>query len=112
MSTYPWQPGMIITAGRLRAGKQSGTVSVTPVTGAANEYQLGTSVTYYRGSASVVFDTPFTSVPRIQLTGRSTTPGVLLECSYADITTTGFTALIARTTGTTTVVDWEATEQL
>jgi hypothetical protein len=101
---------MIITAGRLRAGRQSGTVSVTPDTG--TPFTLGTGVTYYRGSTAVVFPIPFASVPRIQLTARSTTPGVVIEVTYSDITETGFTALLARTTGTSTTIDWEATEQI
>ncbi|WP_207227922.1 hypothetical protein [Streptomyces sp. SCA2-2] len=105
---YPWQPGMRITAERLRAGLLTGTVSITPAESVSATGSLFTG-TYLRGTATVSFPVgTFTETPRIFLTGRSSVPGVLLEVNYTDQSENGMTVVIARQTSTLTVVDWLA----
>ncbi len=103
---YPWQPGMRITADRLRAGLLTGTVSITPTEEVPASGALGA---YLRGTATVTFPAgAFTETPRLFLTGRSSVPGVLIECNYMGQSEAGFTVTIARQTSTLTVVDWLA----
>lgn len=101
MSMYPWRAGEVITAEKLTAGMQYGLVSITP--GAVID-----GTTYRRGSAVVTFDVPFVDVPTIQVTARTSTPGVLIEASYTDVTPTSVTIMIARETTFSTNVDWLA----
>lgn len=106
--TYPWQPGMRITARRLRSGILAGTVTINFATSTSTALYNGT---YFRDSANVTFPAGFfTNTPQISLTGRSTTPGVLMEVSYGNQSNTGFTVYAARATTTSTVIDWLAVE--
>ncbi|MFD5184019.1 hypothetical protein ACFWMQ_15685 [Streptomyces sp. NPDC058372] len=103
---YPWQPGMRITAERLRAGLLTGTVNITPSENVPASGALGA---YLRGTATVSFPAgAFSETPRIFLTGRSSVPGVLIECNYTDQSESGFVVTIARQTSTATTVDWLA----
>lgn len=107
MSMYPWRAGEIITAHKLRSGVQYGLVSITPDTpvGAGSLFADG----YLRGTAHITFDVPFAGVPTIQVTARTSVPGgTFLEATYTDVSTTGFTIVIARATDTATNVDWLA----
>lgn len=105
---YPWQPGMKITANRLRAGVLAGTVTINFSTSVTNTFF---NAAYFRDSIAVAFPAGFfTNTPNIFVTGRSTTPGVLLEVSYSNQTASGFTAWAARSTNTSTVIDWMAIE--
>ncbi|WP_030928525.1 hypothetical protein [Streptomyces sp. NRRL B-24720] len=103
---YPWQPGMKITASRLRSGMLAGTVTINFSTSIANTFF---NAPYFRDSADVTFPAGFfTNTPNIIVAGRSTTPGVLIECSYSNQTPNGFTVWAARSTNTGTVIDWVA----
>lgn len=107
---YPWRAGETITAEKLTAGMQRGLVSITPSvevpnTGGNNNQWANT---YWRGLQTVTFDVPFAEIPTIQVTARTNSPGVMLECSYTDVTTTGVTIFAARGNTTTTNVDWTA----
>jgi hypothetical protein len=105
---YPWLSGMTITADRLRSGVLAGTVTVNFSTSITNTFF---NAAYFRDSAVVGFPAGFfTNVPNIFVSGRSTTPGVLLEVSYSNQTTSGFTVWAARSTNTSTVIDWMAIE--
>ena len=110
MSMYPWRAGEVITAEKLTAGMQRGLVTITLTdeiqnTGNNNNQWANT---YWRGSVTVTFDVPFLEVPTIQVTARTNSPGVLLEASYTDVTTTGVTIFAARGNTTATNVDWTA----
>ena len=107
MSMYPWRAGEIITAHKLRSGVQYGLVAITPDTPVSAGPVLAGD--YLRGTARITFDVPFAGVPSIQVTARTSVPGgTFLEASYTDVSTTGFTIVIARSTDTTTNVDWLA----
>lgn len=110
MSMYPWRAGEVITAEKLTAGMQRGLVAITPSeevepTGGNNNQW---AASYRRGSERVTFDVPFTETPTIQVTARTNSPGVLIEASYTDVTTTGVTIFVARGNTTATNVDWVA----
>ncbi|USY19733.1 H-type lectin domain-containing protein [Nocardiopsis exhalans] len=110
MSMYPWRAGEVITAERLTAGMQRGMVAVELTeeienTGSNNNQWANT---YRRGSVRVTFDVPFAEVPTIQVTPRTNSPGVFLEASYTDVSTTGVTIFAARGNTTATNVDWLA----
>lgn len=110
MSMYPWRAGEIITAEKLTAGMQRGLVNITPSqeiqnSGGTNNQWANT---YYRGSETIVFDVPFAEIPTIQVTARTNSPGVVLEASYTEVTTTGVVIFIARGNQTSTNVDWTA----
>lgn len=109
MSMYPWRAGEVITAQKLRAGVQHGLVNISATnevnnTGVNNHW----ANPYYRGEAEVVFDVPFEEVPSIQVTARTSVPGLLIEATYTAVTTTGMTVMIARNNDTGTNVDWFA----
>lgn len=109
MSLYQWRAGEIITAEKLRAGVQFGLVNITPDdsvnnTGANSIFADG----YYRGSATIEFDVPFEEIPTIQVTARTSVPGLLVTASYTSVSTTGMTVMIARGNETSTNVDWLA----
>ena len=110
MSMYPWRAGEVITAEKLTAGMQYGLVLITPneevqPTGGNNNQW---AASYFRGTARIEFDVPFTDIPTIQVTARTNSPGVLLEASYTEVTTTGVTICIARGNTTATNTDWLA----
>lgn len=105
---YPWLSGMTITAERLRAGVLAGTATVNLSTSISNTFF---NAAYFRDSITIGFPAGyFTNTPNILVTGRSTTPGVLLEVSYSNQSATGFTAWVARSSNTATVIDWMAIE--
>lgn len=88
---------------------QAGQVTVTPnVSVPAGFYNSN----YWRGSTSVVFDTPFTStIPAVLVCSDSALPGTVIECSASSVTLNGFTANVARQNTTTTGVWWVASAQ-
>lgn len=109
MSMYPWRAGEVITAEKLTAGMQYGLVLITPdeevqPTGSSSHW----SGSYYRGTARITFDVPFVDIPTIQVTARTAAPGVLIEASYTEVTTTGVTIMVARGNQTATNTDWLA----
>ncbi|MGC5398089.1 H-type lectin domain-containing protein [Streptomyces sp. DT20] len=88
-----WQPGMRIDAERLAArNDQLGTVSLTWTSSTA-----GTWV-----QADVVFPTPFTSVPVVNVTPQSNAPSVggttTMMYQVSGVTTTGFSIRALRST--------------
>lgn len=65
--------------------------------------------TYWRGTQTVVFDTPFErTIPAVVVCANSTVPGVVIECSASDPSVNGFTINVARTNQTPTGVHWVA----
>lgn len=106
MSLYQWRAGEIITAEKLRSGVQFGLENVTPDISVGSG-ALGSS--YYRGRADITFDVPFAEIPTIQVTARTSVPGgTFIEATYTDVSTDGFTIVIARSNETSTNVDWLA----
>ena len=75
---------------------QSGSLSVTPT--AAN------TVT----SVVVTFPIPFETIPQVVLTPYTTVPNVV-TCGVSSISVTGFTLYMTRTTTTSTLFGWMAT---
>lgn len=66
---------------------------------------------YWRGTTAVVFDVEFEQfnpTPAVMICAHTTVPGTVIECSVANITRTGFDALIARSNQTTTGFSWIA----
>lgn len=85
---------------------QAGAVSVTPSVSVPNTFY---NAAYFRGSASVVFATPFTvNTPSVVVCTDSTIPGTLIEASASNVTLTGFNANTARTNTTASMVFWIA----
>lgn len=109
MSMYPWRAGEVITAEKLTAGMQYGLVSISATEQVNNtgDNRIWANP-YFRGSVQIVFDVPFLEVPTIQVTPRTSVPGLLVEASYTNVTPTGVTITIARGNDTATNVDWLA----
>lgn len=67
---------------------------------------------YQRGSAPIVFATPFTAtIPSVFACVNATVPGTVIECSVSNVTLTGFTINIARQTNVATGAFWIASTQ-
>lgn len=105
-----WKAGMKITADRLNRGFAAGQVTVSPTT--ARTFPSGISGSYKYGNATVTFPTgTFDSAPTVVCVASTSVPGIVLECSANSVTSTGFTANLARLDTTDTVVMWYAIEQ-
>lgn len=74
---------------------QIGVKSITPTAGSAS-------------SGSVTFPTPFASTPSVIVCATSASVGVVWGAAATGISTTGFTAWVWRSNGTTTGVNWIA----
>lgn len=117
---HTWATGEIVTAANLNQDTvtaittvcgvvplmQSGQVSILATTGAS-----GSIGSYYRGSATITFATPFGAAPVVITSGNSGIPGEVIEVSPSSVSTTGFTMNIARGDNTTsTICYWIAIE--
>lgn len=106
---YPWRAGETITAEKLTAGIQRGSVGIVANTtiqpsGSSSHF----AGAYLRGSVDIVFDVPFAEVPTVSVTARTTVPGTVIEVAASNVTTTGMTVYSARNNVTNTVIDWMA----
>lgn len=98
--------GFVDTFGNYPARIQAGSVSVTPSVSVPNSFY---NAAYFRGTAAVVFDVPFTGLgPAVVVCTDSTVPGVLMECSASNVTLNGFTVNTARSNTTASAVFWIA----
>lgn len=88
---------------------QAGIGTVTPNVSVSTTFY---NANYWRGTTSVVFDTPYSGLtPAVMVTAESTVPGVLIECSVANLTINGFDIVIARSNTTTTGFSWIASDR-
>jgi len=83
----------------------AGVVSVTP----SDSGGTLNGGTYYRGSATVTFASgTFTTTPMVIQGVNTSYPGRVIEASHSGVSSTGFTARIARTDKTATDFHWIA----
>ncbi|GAA2364699.1 hypothetical protein [Streptomyces carpaticus] len=107
---YAWRPGMRVTAERLRGGTLCGTVTLNP---SVARTQPVYAATFWFGEQTISFPPGFfTSAPVISVTGRTATPGTVIECSYTSVSVNGVTLCVARSNTTSTIVDWIAEQPL
>jgi hypothetical protein len=85
---------------------QAGTASVTTSTSVVSGFY---NANYFRGSAAVVFATPFTTTtPAVMVTANSTVPGTVIEASASSVTINGCTVNVAHQNNTTLTLMWVA----
>lgn len=89
---------------------QGGSANISPTTSETFLDVPSSNGTYHLGSVNVTFPSAFSSVPTVVASSNSTVPGVVIEVSVANITTTGCTIYAARggTSGANVPVSWIA----
>lgn len=81
--------------------------------GSTNASSALYNIDFYRASFTVTFPEDFfLTTPIITVTARTSVPGTLIECTYDNESKDGFDVVAARSTDTSTVVDWTAVEPL
>lgn len=86
----------------------SGELAVTPDTVVTTNF-VGGGQTLYRGALVVTFPAGrFTAIPHVVLSAETGVPGTVIEAGPSLISTTGFTASVARMNQTATDLHWIA----
>lgn len=85
-----------------------GQTTVTPSTAEQWLGISGSAYTYYLGSTAVVFPSSFNANPIVIVTVNGSVPGVIIEVSAGNVSTTGFTAYAARGGTSVVTVNWMA----
>lgn len=86
----------------------AGQVSITPTTSRTLDW--GGSFKY--GNTTVTFPAGyFSSAPSVVISANSSVPGIVIEATPSNVSATGFTANLARTDSTATIIYWQAIQQ-